>query len=457
MFRSLLYLTLVLLISSCSTLKRKKIIPYNKMNTISEVILPFESLKTEFINLIDSYLPDTLFESNEDDGIPFDLKIFKGNLSNIELVGKTLNITLSMKIEVEKEILFFSPSAKGELKVDLYSQIDIDENWQLTTNTSLVDYQWIEKPEIDLKVTKISTPDWILKYIDSKQSEWLSQLDSSIFKKNILKNTIDSFTKILNKPYKLDSAGLFGIKITPNKIGLSPFKSYDDKVKGAIKFEFVTDIISFDQYIQPDSLKYKFYWNYNKTENQKISISLNLDQNKLQKLVDDYLQIQDLKTNQFEFNGDTIQVDYIDILINNEQVGAKIGFSGDKKGNVLIKTRPFWNENLDKFILKKNIVDISMSDLASKFLLSIFGGKAKKIIISKSEEQLNQKINKTLKDTNLSLKEIKLKNNLQIINLSIPTQVENRVLLLDINFNIYGYVFWNGINIYFPADSPVLQ
>jgi hypothetical protein len=91
-----------------------------------------------------------------------------------------------------------------------------------------------------------------------------------------------------------------------------------------------------------------------------------------------------------------------------------------------------------------------MKDFGSKLLLSLFGKKAKKILVEKTEEQLNKKINEILQETNNVFEHSKYKNSLQIINFKMPVQVEDDLLLTDIYFNIEGEINWEKIKIEFP-------
>lgn len=449
------FISTLLLVGSCK-LSKKKNIPYRKMNTLSEIKLPIKIEKEGFINLIDSHLPDTLFEGDEKEGFPLNIKIFKGKLNNIEFVGKDVNINLSLLVEVEKKLFSIPTKGTGEIQLDLFSQIDI-EGWKLKTTTSLVDYQWIKKPIIKTKWFETSDFNLISKIIDSEQSDWMKQVDSAIVKQDFLRKGIDSLVSKLNLPIPLDSLGVIGLKITPKKIELSPFKTEDNNIFGVVGFTFKTDIISNSRFTKANDLQPEFAWNYSEDDKQHIEISLEMDENQVQNIIDDYMFVQPPAERKISINEDTIQIDKIDVIIENELVGASIDFSGYKRGDIKFKTRPFWNEKLDSLKLIDSDVDISMKGFGTKMLLSLFRNKAEKIIIDKTEEQLNDKIKEILQETNSVFENSQYKNTLQLANFKMPMQVEEGVLLTDIYFNIVGNIYWREVKLEFLSNGNLVQ
>ena len=85
------FLLFVILISSCGIHKQTKTISYKKMNTTSEIILPFSIDKMELTRFLESYLPDTLFESKKEDNLPVTLKVYKGELKEISPISGLLS------------------------------------------------------------------------------------------------------------------------------------------------------------------------------------------------------------------------------------------------------------------------------------------------------------------------------------------------------------------------------
>jgi len=443
----------IILFGSCKMGSKKKNIPYNKMNTLSKVKLPIKIEKENFIKLIDSYLPDTIFEGSEEDGFKANIKVLKGKLNNIDFVDKTMNINLSLYVEVEKKVLFIPTKTVGEIDLDLYSQLDIDKDWQLRTNTSLVDYQWIKRPIINISGYNISDFGLTNKLIDSKKMEWMRDIDSFIANKDFLKESVGTIVKKFNSPFPLDSLGIVGLKITPKKINLYPFKSDAKNIEGVIEFIFKSDLVTNSRFEKANDYYPDFSWQFEDDTIQNITISLTTDEAQLQNIIDDYMFVQPQKDREIDLDGDTITIEKVNVLIDNEKVGGNVVFSGDKNGKIKLVSRPVWNYKKDRLDLVNSDVDISMKGFGTNVLLALFGRKAKKILVKKTEEQLNSLIKEVLLQTNNVFETSKYKNTLQIVNFSMPMQVEEGFLLTDIHFNMEGEIDWEKVNIKFPVGK----
>lgn len=440
-------LIFILLLNSCKTPKRNKIIPYNKMNKISTIQLPFEFKNEELVSLIDSLLPDTLLEKNKD--LPFELKVFKGTVSNIKLHGKSIDIVLSLNIELDKKVGSFSiASGSGEIEMDIYSEIDIDDKWNLITKTSLVDYSWITKPKMKLLGVKISPSTIVEEYIDYKQTEWMSQIDSTIAKSDLLKSPVDSINKFFHSPLPLDSLGTIGLKISPKAISLSPFNSIGDNItQGQLGIRFSTDLVPISRYENTDTLPFVFKWEYNQLFQQKAIITLSQNEKLTQELVDSYFNSQDSINRIFVVKGNRMKIENMDVIFDNEVVGANIGFTGSKIGNITVKTRPIWDKNAKYLFLHQRYVDIKLDGFGSQFFANLFNKKIKKKILDGLQETLNSKIKSIVDDSNELLKNIKFNNTLEITDYNVPMQLEQDFFMIDIEFSVEGEIIWNKLNI----------
>ncbi len=440
------WVVLMLLFYSCRSTRKQSVTPYNKMNRESILKIPFEFKSDELIGLIDSLLPDTLLEKDSD--LPVSIKITKGSISKIYLDGKNINLVISVNIELEKKIGALSiASGNGEIELDIYSQIDIDEDWRLKTKTSLVEYNWIRKPEIKLIGINFNAPDIIEQYIDYKQSDWMNQIDSTIAKSDLLREPIDSISNHFSSPFKFDSLSNFGLKIIPNIISLSPFVTNENTIKGALGIKFNNDIIHLDDLNINDTVYPKFSWDYYDKFKQKAVITLSLNEREAQDLVDDFYATQDSSIRIFNIKGNNIKIKKLNIVFDTDKVGANINFTGDKAGKLLIKTRPIWDNKAKYLNLRQRFVDIKLDGFGSSLIIKLFHKTIQKKIMDSLEKTLNAKIKNAFMNSNKELQNLKYKNSLIILNYDIPMQLEDGFFMIDIDFTISGEIMWNNLNI----------
>ncbi len=437
---------LFLLLYSCKTNKRSKIIPFNKMNKESIIKIPFEFKKDELANLIDSLLPDTLLEKEE--GLPLSIKILKSDISGINLDGKNIDLVVSIKVDLVKKIGSFPvASGSGEIELDIFSQIDIDKNWKLKTKTTLVDYSWVNKPVISFIGMKISAPKLVEEYIDYKQMEWMNQVDSTIANSNLLQSPVDSIAGFFSSPIVIDSLGIAGLKISPKTIGFSPFKSSQNTISGQLNLSFFNDIIPMSEYRSNDTIYPKFNWYFNEDFGQKAVLTLGINKYITQKLIDDYLLAQDSKGLVFDIKGNEIKIEKANVVFDKDVVGAKVDFSGSKSGNILVKTRPIWDRNQKYLFLKKRFVDINLDGFGSQIFVNLFSNTLERKIMDGLQESLNLKIKDIVDDTNQFLDTLKYDNTLTIKDYNLPMQLEDGYFFIDVDFALEGKITWNKLNI----------
>ncbi len=439
----------VVFVVSCNTNKRTSNIPYMKMNEKSKIDLPFKVSKQEIVDLLDNYLPDTLFEQEDNEDFPVDMKIEKGEIIDLNLMDSVLSVSLSLDINVSKTRWGVTVKTDGSMLLDISSMLNVDDKWHLISKTTIESIEWIKKPEIKAFFLKMPVPSIVLDYLDSKKTDLAQQLDSILYENDFLQKSIYDLDSMVQHPFPVDSAESVGVKVKLDSISLFPFETYGDSIFGGISVVFDAQIVPMSN--DTDTVyslgNVGFSWIKDREKKQNIVFALSFTQNQMQDVVNAYMDSIPERDRYFDMDKLKIRLDNIDVIYRNGLTGGKAYISGDKNGEIFILCRPYWDKNDSKLLLLDRDVKIKFDDLQSKTLLMLFGKKAKKKTADILEQNINELIYESIYEINDSLSAINEKNTIKIDKFDLPVQLEQDLLLIDIYLYVKGRYVWKELNI----------
>lgn len=187
---------------------------------------------------LNNSLKGLIYEDNNlaDDNLL--IKIWKTQDFHFSVVGNKINYTVPLKIWVKtgykKEVFGINleqyAEANGAINVNLSSTFNLEKEWKITTSTSILNYNWIEKPKINvagynLPITHIA--DIALKAFKNKISH---SIDKAIAEKSDIKKTMtDTWSKIQD-PIVVNNDYNVSIAIEPIEIYSTPIVGNGNKL-----------------------------------------------------------------------------------------------------------------------------------------------------------------------------------------------------------------------------------
>lgn len=427
-------------------------ISYQKMKEHSSIYLPVSILRQDVRDYIYTLLPDTLFEGTERDGLPVSIRVKKGSFVEVELDGDVVDIHLPMDMLAAKKMGFLSATAEGGLVVHLRSKVNLDSSWHLRTITSLEDYRWTKEPKINLLGFHLNVGQWASGYIDKNQAQWLTRMDDTLSKMNVLHSQISALQQRITQPIALDSQQQLHLKLFPLAIHLKHFATDESHIKTALQ-------LSFDAVIQrgegageiPDSTLPRFNWVRGDAGDIPLTnaIALTLSKEDLQLLADDWVRSTPVDERSFDLKGKNMTIDRVSILTRDNKIGARVYFSGDRSGSLLYLAKPKWNAHHKEIRLAEEEVDLQMHHLGTKWLYFLFKRKIKKSISSTIQSSINQYLHDAIHDFETQLNNQLPGSSIRIEDYGIdPLQVEQDALFMDIRFTLTGTTTLHGIRVW---------
>jgi len=143
---------LIILLSSCKT--SKPVRPMEIYNSVSEIPassinVPVELQLDELEKMINEQVGnllvnqgDNIAGSNDD----FDVRIEKSGMIQLDVQGSAINIKVPLHLFIEKDIGLTVVKGEGDLELFFLTDYKITNDWELTTKTTIDQYNWKKKP-----------------------------------------------------------------------------------------------------------------------------------------------------------------------------------------------------------------------------------------------------------------------------------------------------------------------
>lgn len=228
---------LLLLLASCKTLQVEKpaesYLPSNLEPVVSEIPLQVELDVQKLGMALNKQMTGLLFQGDRLAGQDLSVKVWKAKDFSFRIKDNVIEYSVPLKIwskfswVTEKFGIRLGDSyeANGTIVLNFVTMVNIDKNWKLVAVTTPKGYQWLETPRVNLfGVTVPVTPiaDYALKESQEMITEQIDQLLSGYVD---LKQYASMAWNEMQKPVLLSPENNLWLKVTPQDVFLSPFKT----------------------------------------------------------------------------------------------------------------------------------------------------------------------------------------------------------------------------------------
>jgi hypothetical protein len=232
----LFIVSLVLLLSSCKTSQLNIEKPSEGYiapaieNKISTIGLSIDINVDNIEKSINSYLKNIIYEDNNIADDNRMMKIWKQQDIHFSVSGNKINCTIPIKIwlktGISKTVLgakiekFYE--ARGGITIQLSTTYQLLSDWKIITSTAITNYEWTEKPTInlagyDLPITPIANI-----AINALQKNINKAIDEGIAKKLDIKNMMEKTWEKAQIPMLMNKEYEAWLKVMPKNVVSTP-------------------------------------------------------------------------------------------------------------------------------------------------------------------------------------------------------------------------------------------
>ena len=220
----------------------------------SEVYMPIQVSIDGMQKSINRDLKGVMYQENGlkvHDNVCFDLKVAKFKDIELKVSGKEIFYSVPLKINLNATVftetfgvkLSNSQAAQCAIELNFKTKIAVDTMWNLSTQTTLLNYTWIEKPTLDMVLFDLPIT-WIAdKVIEKQKKDLLTEIDRVMQEEIKFKSYVESVWRMLQKPIKLNDSPQAWLNIVPKAIYYMPFEGKTGKLSSAIGIRTLTECV----------------------------------------------------------------------------------------------------------------------------------------------------------------------------------------------------------------------
>ena len=389
----------IVMTSSNSSFKDKAEIKDLRSNVTINYKVDKDSINQTFNTLLDSLFSYDMGVTT----LGFEVEILNLSHAKLEVQGKQVLTELPLQINLTKETFLMDMAVDGKLEVTFITDLEIDSSWNLKTETSLEDYEWIEKPELSLGSLNISIKSLTNLIIEKYKEELETQIDKTILEQFQLKRQVEKMMLLIKDPILIDSTLSKWVNLRADSIELSQIENRRDFFIGHVSVFGKSSILdnNKDNNLTNASLP-QFKWAQPDNLNSQLRLYFDLPYDKLNEFLNENYANQPLEN-------DGKEIVLSNILLNNEsgQLILEADVSGDFNGTVRLQGDPVFDSQNQRLITEDIEIDFQTSNILHKAGIWIMKGKINKTLSSMLNFSLKDKVDDIQNSIDNQVKELR--------------------------------------------------
>ena len=427
---------------ACGTIKNQ---PQRPMETyqpaiaappsVSTVNIPVRLNAAEIERLLNNKLNGVIYEDKnlEDDGLM--MTAIKSQNINIRLDGLQMTYKVPLKLWVFKKIFGNRGiEAEGELALSFRTTININPDWSVVPVTELIGYDWIKNMAVKTGLGNIDVKYIANIIIDRSINMLTSSIDQQLRNQFQIKSNLEEAWRLMQQPISMSSSyGTWWVKLTPQTISMTPFRTTGDIIESTISVTSYAEIAAGEQ--QPN-----FYPNTNLPAFQLGSAAVNDFAVNL--VTDISIKEAESMAKSFALNqkfypgGKEIAVRNIELFGQNDKIVVNTSFSGSYTGSLYLIGRPIYNPQKNSIEMEDLDYDLQSKDFMLRSAKWLFD----RTILKKMKEAcvfpLDDNVKYFKNMMNDMLRDYKFNNNVSLKGAVNNIKVE-RIQVQEGNIKIY--------------------
>jgi len=375
------------------------------------------SMRDTFNGIMDTLLVNNTFDVEE---YNLQVKLSKKSEADLEFEGKKVLVNFPLYIEAEKETMIQKLEIEGEIHISAVCNIDINNDWQLTTDTELVDYYWLEKPKVKMGIITLPVEKIMNAVIEKAKHKVIDQIDETIKEKMSLKSQIVSVMDLINKPFTIDNVNDVGLTIALDDFSMTGVKNQFDWNEGIISVTGMGEVGRLKAIEESSNAVPVFSWldqTYDRdTSNLYFNVDVGLDViNKVVK--------ENFIGKKFSEKGKEIMIKDLEVKGLDEKLGIVADVEGSYNGQIFLSARPEYKTRSRRFVSKDIEINLLTKNILHKGLGWMLNGRIK--------SELDKTLQFSLDDIMVPMR-AELANQIEQVNSSGELEVKASVQDLEI-------------------------
>ncbi len=307
----------------------------------SEITLTYEISKWAMSKYLDEVLDSIFAETFSFPDQNVEVHISRMKNGSVEVLGQRVLTTIPIYVDIDKSTFVGNLSAYGEMELKIVSDIDIATDWQMTTFTEVIDYQWTVSPKVKLGIIDLPIQTITDNLLDKVKPIIEKNIDEGIKENYSLKENISSLGEVLFTPYQLDSTAGGWIKMKADSVHMSPWENKENYSQGKIYTKMTMMMDSNPADTLSDKRIPPFSWKESINDNSTFRLWADLSYDYLTKIVQSNFLGQTFKNGSRE-----VKVEDVIITGDQDQIIVQARTSGSFNGTITISGQPVYKDGI---------------------------------------------------------------------------------------------------------------
>ena len=239
----------ILLLFSLSVFGQNETLNYNFPKIKSSVTMPIRIPLSEISDVVNASVKDLIFEDSsfdDNNSDQFKVKVWKTRpIRFVSGVNQNLLIEVPLKIWAQKGIgtlgMYSYQETTFQTVMYFNTQIFLNKNWTVTTNTSSNGFKWIAKPVLDFGPVKIPITPMVEKSLRAEQAKFCKTIDDMMATQLNFQNYALLAWNQFSQPFHINEEFNTWLKITPLYVNITPLKFYRNEIQGTIGIDIYSE------------------------------------------------------------------------------------------------------------------------------------------------------------------------------------------------------------------------
>ena len=258
----LLFIAIVFLLFSCSTLKVERP-PESYQETtfyppVSDICIPFEVDLLKIERIINQQFrgliyADTSFEDNDNDNLM--IKAWKKDDIELTMEGNQLLYRVPVSVWMRKKFIIGAfglgvsdiREVTGDILLKFRTRITLNKDWSISASTVSNGYEWLTTPVVKIGGVSLPLPVISDLLMDANQKDINTQIDKALRTALDLKSNVLQVWEAIQVPIKISDEYPLWAKITPLEIRTVPLIGASGKINHTISIKAITEIVYGDE------------------------------------------------------------------------------------------------------------------------------------------------------------------------------------------------------------------
>lgn len=329
---------------------------------LSNFLVPISVNKSNLEQTINERIDGNIFDNNITED-KLQIKVEKVDDIRLGLGENTILYRVPLRIFVKKEMLLTDVAADGDIALDFETKYNLDTNWEINTETRLVDYQWIKEPKANVLGFQIPVTSIAERVIKTSSKKLTDTIDKQVNESFDLKKFAQMGWNFAQNPILFFKEYDARFKFTPTGLALSPFIVENDHILSTLFIQGNTQVgIGTDtNFVENTALLPLQLQDFNGVNGFKLNLLSEVPYAEIEQVI-----LKNFKGEEYGFGKNKLIIEDLKLAKKGAVMTIELRASGAYNGWLSLKAAPSYNQQKNQLVFK----DITFSLDTKNFLLN---------------------------------------------------------------------------------------